>query len=231
MKRDLREASIIVAGASGALGHELCRRLIQQGADLTLLGRDEDKLTGLGLPGLPIVGDLTDPDACRRAVAGAVAAHGRLDGILNAAGVVAFGTIDTVSDDAIDELVGTNFLGPLHLMRAGLADLEPGGFIANLSAVVAERPTAGMAVYSASKAALTALDHALARELRRRKIDVIDIRPPHTETGLAERPIEGVAPRLPQGLDPGFVADRIVQAMLDGERELPSNAFSAQASA
>jgi cyclic-di-GMP-binding biofilm dispersal mediator protein len=156
---------------------------------------------------------------------GAIAAHGRLDGIINAAGVVAFGTFDQITDETVDELLSTNFLGPLRLMRAALPDLEPGGFIANLSAVVAEKPTAGMAVYSASKAALTAFDHAFARELRRRKIDVLDIRPPHTETGLANRPIAGVAPRLPEGRSPEAIADRIVRAIREGERELAAADF------
>jgi cyclic-di-GMP-binding biofilm dispersal mediator protein len=67
---------------------------------------------------------------------------------------------------------------------------------------------------------------AATRELRRQQIDVIDIRPPHTETGLANRPIAGVAPKLPTGLDPAVVAARIVAAIKDGEKDLPVEAFS-----
>ena len=90
---------------------------------------------------------------------------------------------------------------------------------------VAEKPTAGMAVYSASKAALTALDAALAREFRARKVDVIDLRPPHTETGLADRPIAGQAPRLPAGRRPDVVAERIVRAIECRERVVAANEF------
>lgn len=54
---------------------------------------------------------------------------------------------------------------------------------------------------------------------------MIDVRPPHTETGLADRAIAGTAPRLPTGLDPDAVAARIVQAIVDGETDLPSEAF------
>jgi len=54
----------------------------------------------------------------------------------------------------------------------------------------------------------------------------VDIRPPHTETGLAQRPLSGTAPHLPQGLDPQQVADRIVSALRDGEKDLPSTAFT-----
>ena len=74
--------------------------------------------------------------------------------------------------------------------------------IVNISGVIAEQGLAGMAAYGASKAAVRSFDEALAREARRRKIRVIDARPPHTETGLATRPIAGQAPRMPVGLDP-----------------------------
>ena len=95
----------------------------------------------------------------------------------------------------------------------------------NVSAVVAEQPTAGMAAYSASKAALAAFDAAAGRELRRARIRLLDARPPHTETGLASHPVAGTAPTLPRGLDPAAVAARIVAAVENGERDLPAHAF------
>jgi cyclic-di-GMP-binding biofilm dispersal mediator protein len=82
-----------------------------------------------------------------------------------------------------------------------------------------------MAAYSAAKAGLSAATRALARELRRERIHVLDARPPHTETGLAERPIEGAAPPLPAGLTPDAVARRIVVGLLEGERELSAADF------
>jgi len=85
-----------------------------------------------------------------------------------------------------------------------------------------------MAAYSASKAAAWAAMTAAARELRRRRIDVIDARPPHTETGLATRPLAGTAPKMPEGLMPDVVAARIVTAVVAGERDLPTEAFTSQ---
>ena len=55
---------------------------------------------------------------------------------------------------------------------------------------------------------------------------VLDVRPPHTETGLATRPIAGTAPRLPAGLAPAVVAERIVTAIEADEAELGSTAFA-----
>lgn len=230
MQRSLDGASIVLAGASGGLGSAIGARLAKQGARLVLFARDEQRLTALDLPGTRIAGDYRDGDACQVAVDAALTEHGRLDGIVNAAGVVAFGGVQALSDEVMDALLLANLVGPVRLARAALPHLPEGGFIANLSAIVAERPTAGMALYSATKAALTAFDQALARELRRRRIDVIDIRPPHTETGLAERPIAGEAPRLPRGLSPDVVAARIVEAIQGGAREVASRDFLSGAS-
>ncbi len=211
---DLEGASILLAGATGALGSEIGRQLVKAGARLTLFARDEVKLAQVDLPGPRVVGDIADVDACTDAVWEAVTRYGRIDGVVNATGVVAFGPLADLTDETIDELVTTNLIGPVRLMRTVLPEIENGGFIANLSAIVGERPTAGMALYS-----------ALARELRARKIDVIDLRPPHTETGLANRPVAGEPPRLPQGKAPDVVAARVVEAIRNRERTVPADAF------
>ena len=94
-----------------------------------------------------------------------------------------------------------------------------------LSGIVAESPTAGLAAYSASKAALAAFVQASSREFRRSGIRMLDSRQGHTETGLATRAIAGTAPAFPQGLDPAAVAERIVLGIVDDEKDLPSTAF------
>ena len=148
-----------------------------------------------------------------------------LDGVVNAAGVVAFGPIVETDDAVLEELFLTNVLGPLWLTRRVAPALADRGCLVQLSAVVAEQPLPGMAGDAASKAALTGADRALAKELRRSGIRVLDVRPPHTETGLADRPLAGVAPRLPVGLDPDEVARRILDAIEEGRSELASTDF------
>jgi len=227
----LRDASILVAGASGGLGAPITRSLSEAGARLTLLGRERERLDAVGVDAQVVTGDLRRPETAERAVAAAVARHGGLDGLVVASGVVAFGPFGELSDAALIEVFAVNTLAPIRLLRAALPHLQASAaegrspFVVQLSAVVAEHPTAGMAAYSASKAALTAYDAAAARELRRDRIRLIDARPPHTETGLAGRPVAGTAPRLPQGLDPGTVAARVIAALVDDERDLPSTAF------
>lgn len=134
--------------------------------------------------------------------------------------------IDGAQTVSVDDLILVDFLGPLRLLRAALPVLEPGGVVAGISAVLAEQPMAGMATYSAVKAAASALFRATAKEARQSKIRVLDIRPPHTQTSQAARAIAGVAPKMLEGADPDAVAERIVEAILGNERELPSSAFT-----
>ncbi|MBS2936130.1 SDR family oxidoreductase [Nocardioides sp. J2M5] len=224
-ERDLDGARVAVVGATGALGSLVAAELERRGARLLVVGRHADRLAALGA-GIPVVADLGDATAGDAVVAAAREHLGGLDGLVNAAGVVAFGPLVETPDEVVEELFLTNVVGPLFLLRRVLPLLEQSqGFVAQLSAVVAERPMAGMAAYSASKAALSAVDAALRTELRRSRVTVVDVRPPHTETGLAGRPLAGTAPRLPQGLAPEDVARRIVDGLAAGEVELPAEAF------
>lgn len=226
---DLRDAAVLLTGASGGLGRPLARRLAEAGARLVVSARDTARLGGV--PGHPVAADLTLPGRPEQLVAQALDHLGRLDVLVHAAGAVAFGPVADADDDLLDELFLLDVIGPVRLLRSAVPHLrasaaERGGAVAVVvSAVVAEQPQAGMAAYSAAKAALTAFDAALAKELRRDRVRVLDVRPPHTETGLATRPLAGSAPRLPPGLDPEVVAARIVRAVVDDERDLPASAF------
>jgi cyclic-di-GMP-binding biofilm dispersal mediator protein len=217
---------VAVVGASGALGSRLAAGAAGRGAHVVLAGRDEGRLSTV-VEGAPVVvGDLGDAGFGDRIVGSAMAHHGRLDGVVNAAGVVAFGALGETDDAVIEELFLTNVVGPLWLVRRVLPALTATrGFVVQVSAVVAEQPLPGMAAYAASKAALTAADRALVRELRRSGVDVLDARPPHTETGLAGRPLAGTAPALPTGLDPDAVARRILDAVEEGRAELAAADF------
>lgn len=178
------------------------------------------------VPGSRAALDLRDPAACDAAVGLAVEQTGRLDVVVNAIGVVAFGTIDDLGTDTMEELFLTNTFVPIMLARASMARLTAGGTFVNISGVIAERNLPGMAAYGASKAAVRAFDEAFAREARRRGVRVLDARPPHTETGLATRAIAGTAPRMPVGLDPDHVARVICDAIEHDLDDLPSTAFT-----
>ena len=218
---NLDGARILVFGASGGLGGPIVEQLAQAGARLTVSGRSLESAEHH-----TVNADLTLPDSARSVVAEAVEHHGGLDEIVIAAGVVAFGSVAEVDDDTVDELLLLNYLAPLRIMREALTTLDQGGFVLNISAVVADKPMPNMGAYSASKAAASALLKSVRTEARKSKIRIVDVRPPHTETGLATRPIAGQAPKLPQGLTPEAVASRIVAAITDDETDVGADQFS-----
>ncbi|ROP42940.1 SDR family NAD(P)-dependent oxidoreductase [Pseudokineococcus lusitanus] len=226
-------ARVLVTGATGGLGRLLVAGAARRGARVAVSARDEGRLREAHPDAVAhLAADLTLPGAPAEVVGAAVEALEGLDVLVSAAGVVAFGPVADADDDLLDELLLTAYLGPVRLLRAALPHLRTAGgqregdaVAVMLSAVVAEQPVAGMAAYSAAKAALTAFDAAAAKELRREGVRVLDVRPPHTETGLATRPVAGTAPRMPQGLAPEDVAERVLRAVEEGERDLPSSAF------
>lgn len=223
--QSLSGRSALVLGATGGLGSAIAADLAARGAELTLVARRPEALEALVTPGRRIALDLRDPDAVEAAVRAAVENGGRLDIVVNAVGVVAFGSVDELGLDTMEELFLTNTFIPIFLARASLDVLGDGGVFVNISGVIAEENLPGMAAYGASKAAVRSFDGAFTREARRRRIRIIDARPPHTETGLAERPIAGQAPRMPRGLDPAAVAATICDAITDDVTDLPSTAF------
>jgi cyclic-di-GMP-binding biofilm dispersal mediator protein len=210
----------LVAGGTGGIGSRVAALLSSRGAKVTTVSRS----TG---GDNHISADLRSPTAAAEAVAGVVGRHGRLDIVVNAVGVVAFGDAVATSIDTVEEVFLTNTFAHVFLCQAALPAMGKGGVIVAVSGAVAEQNLPGMSVYGASKAAVRSFDEAFAREARRAGIRVIDARPPHTETGLATRAVAGTAPRFPQGLSPDTVASRIVAAIADGETDLPSSAFTA----
>lgn len=226
----LRGSHLLVVGATGGIGSAICRRLSAEGARLTLAGRHQDKLGAL----VHELGESVIAEVCvdlaqeggSAKIAAASVQGGGLDGIIYAAGVVAFGPLSDLDDDSFEQMLLLNFVIPVQLLKRLLPQLMPGSTVVHLSAIVAETPMKNMAVYSATKSALTSFGAAMGSELRRQRIRVLDVRPPHTETGLHTRPISGSPPRLGRGLDPEVVAERIVTAIISEEGDLPSTAFA-----
>ncbi len=222
----LNDAVVLVVGASGGLGSRIASLLSEAGATVVRSGRNIDALGDGG-----IVADVAAESGAASLVAAAVEAHGRLDGIVVAAGVVAFGPASEVTDATVRDLFEVNALGPIRLIRESIPHLTASAaagrdpFVVTLSGVVSEAPTAGLAAYSAAKSAIAAFVQASSRELRRSGIRLVDARPGHTETQLSSHPIAGTAPDFPPGHNPDDVAARIVRAIVDGERDLPSSAF------
>lgn len=212
----------LVIGGSGVLGSEICRQLITNGAVVTLCARTEANIPSDLLQLTRSTADIGSRDSLLLAIN---EIGGTFDGIINAAGVVAFGPIGEVPEEVVAELFRTNATGTVNVLSLGAAFVNEGGVIASLTGVAADVSVLGMSAYCASKSAAHSAMAVAAREFRSKKINVLDVRAPHTETGLVERALFGAAPKMPQGLETSFVASRILSAISSGEKDLPADAF------
>ena len=229
---ELKGKNILVLGASGVLGSTITAALAGHGATVMATSSTIESAERVPQGANPrLLVDLTNQESIRVLVDYLVSSEAKVDGIVNATGVVAFGNFSELDAATLTKLFAVNVTGPMQLIQGLVGLLKASAasgndpFIVNISGVVAESPMAGIAAYSASKSALYAFDQAISRELRRDGIRVLDARPGHTETGLATRAIAGQAPNFPTGLTPDSVAQRIVKAIVEDEKDLPSSAF------
>ena len=221
---EFAEKTVVVVGATGVFGGAMARGLIARGADVRLLVRRPEAVAA-DLGHLPVAtADVTSRAQVAAALA-EVAQGQKVDGIVNCTGVVAFGSVSELSEAVAEQLMAVNALGVQNLTSAASSHLEPGGFLASFTGVAADMPIIGMGAYCASKAAAKMAMAVAARELRRGKIRVIDVRAPHSETGLVGRALEGAAPKVPEGLQPQVVVDRVLEGIARGEKDLPAEAF------
>ena len=161
----LQGKSIVVTGASAGMGQAIVRLFAEEGANLIAVARRKDRLDALAeelkdAPGkvVPYAGDVSDPAVCDGMIDAAVREFGRLDVLVNNAGIMDDNTaVGDVSDEMIDRLFRVNTYGPLYAMRKAVqVFLEQGeneGNIINIASVGAFHQTAGVA-YCASKAAI-----------------------------------------------------------------------------
>lgn len=217
----LEQARVLVCGASGVLGGLIARALTDAGATVVAAGRDSERVAAVARDcgTEPLVFDVVDDRSCGEVVTRATDLLDGLDVLVVATGVAAFGPAVSADPSVVEELFAVNVLGPMNLVRAAAPRLTEGGAVVVLSAILADLPTNDMAEYSASKAALATWLTVLRRENRRR-FGVIDVRPPHVDTGLAGRALAGDPPRLPAGYPAGRVVDRVLSALRDDAREV-----------
>lgn len=171
----------IVTGASSGIGRATALRFAQEGARLLLVGRDRAALEDVsskvaaaapaqsGSPGPASVvaeADVTDPSQCEAAVSLCVEQLGGVDVLVNAAGIIGTGTLETTSRDAWQAMMDINLHSVFHLMQLARPHLEAScGSIVNVSSVTGQRAFPGVLAYCVSKAAVDQLTRCTALEL------------------------------------------------------------------
>ena len=191
--RDLTGSVVAITGATAGIGAACAAQLVEAGAKVVLGGRREERLTELverfGADNARgVVMDVRSADDCRRLVAEAVSAFGRLDTIVPNAGIGLYGDILDNSDAEVERMMHTNYDGTVWAIRAAVpAMLETagGGDIVIVSSVAGLRGGGDEAVYAGTKFAQVGLAGALDRELREKGIRVTAICPAGTATEFA----------------------------------------------
>ncbi|MEU0399874.1 glucose 1-dehydrogenase [Streptomyces sp. NPDC006197] len=162
--------SVVVTGAATGIGLGIAECVLKSGARVTVVGRREEPLRDLaehyGSAVAVVAQDVAVPGAAERIVAAATDAFGRLDAVVNNAGLARFGRLDAIDPALFDAMFAVNVRAPAELIRCALPQLRTHrGSVVNISSVGGALSMPGRAFYGATKAALNSLTRSLAREL------------------------------------------------------------------
>ncbi len=187
----------LVTGAGSGIGREIAQRFAREGA----------RVTGFDLAGdVAVHGDVRSPADVERAVAHVVASEGRIDVLVNSAGVREIGDVYTMPTDEWDNVIAVNLSGTFYCCQAAARRMrERGGAIVNISSVGGLIGLARRPAYTASKHGIVGLTKSLARDLGPAGIRVNAICPGLIRTPLTEQYFaaeefeEGIRTVVPQG--------------------------------
>lgn len=228
----MQDKVILITGASSGIGAALAEQLCAKGAKLALAARSADKLQQVAdrCPGaIAIPTDVTDPAASRRMVDLAVQHFGRLDVLVNNAGVSMFSPFEQIQDLAIfQKLIEVNYLGAVYTTYAALPHLkETSGLIVGVSSLAGKTGMPYRTGYSASKHAMQGFFDALRVELMDTGVDVSMISPGFVDTDIrqhsfgADGQLLGHDPHVgKKQMSPEECAAIIVKAIASRKREV-----------
>lgn len=195
----LEGTSALVTGASSGIGWATAELLGTLGARLTLVARRAERLdelagriVGAGGEAITIPADVTDPEQARGCVERGASHWGGLDIVVNNAGLLMAGPVESAPVTEFDQMIDVNVRGLLYISRAALAPLltaakhspRQASDLVNVSSVSGRRANAGSAVYNASKFAVTGFSECLRQEVARRHVRVSVIEPGSVVTEL-----------------------------------------------
>ena len=224
MSNGLRDTVALVTGASSGIGEATARALAAQGATVAVVARRKDRLDALTaeIGGLAIETDVTDREQAQAAVERTAQELGRLDIVINNAGVMLLGPIVDAPVEEWDRMIELNLQGLLYVAHAALphllraAEREPRRVadLVNVSSVAGRRVGAGGGIYQLTKHGVGTFSEALRQEVTARLVRSSLIEPGATESELVTHVREEVRSQLPPGVDQILAAEDIADAIL-----------------
>jgi NADP-dependent 3-hydroxy acid dehydrogenase YdfG len=193
MSNNIEGKVIVITGASSGLGEATARLLSAQGASVVLGARRADRLqsladelTGRGGKALPVTTDVTDREQVKELVDAAVQTYGRVDVMINNAGLMPQALLERLRIDEWDQMIDVNIKGVLYGIAAALPHMkeQKAGHFINVSSVAGHRVGPGFAVYAATKHAVRALSEGLRQEVKPYNIRTTVISPGAVATEL-----------------------------------------------
>ena len=218
---------VLVTGAAGGIGAATVAKFAAQGWRVVATDADAAGLEALVDPAIVarLPADVRQPEICRRAVSGAMAAAGRLDALVNAAGVWREGPVEECSEADFDAVIGVNLKGTYFMCAAAIPCLkQSGGSIVNISSDAGHQGNLGAAAYCASKGGVTIFTKALALELGPHGVRANTVSPGDVDTPMLRFQAErygggdpqayyrGLLAKYPQGARARFIrADEVAE--------------------
>lgn len=228
----LKDKVVVITGASSGIGWSAALEFAGRGAKTALLARRHEKIRELaekiGLLGgeaLAVACDVGRKEQCRKSVQAVLERWGRIDVLVNNAGVLQRRTFLKQELEKMEETIQTNLLGTIYMTKEVLPVMKKqgGGHIVNVSSVAGHLGLPSMAVYCASKFALVGLTQALRVELYRSGVTLTAVCPGTVDTAMAEDALKEMSPAFKKGLrpkSPREIAEIIVKSCLRPKAEV-----------
>jgi NADP-dependent 3-hydroxy acid dehydrogenase YdfG len=193
MTQGIKDKVVVITGASSGLGEAAARRLAKDGAKLVLGARRLDRLQALAkalslAPEAAVQTDVSKYDEVKRLVDQAVKAHGRVDVMINNAGLMPQSLLQRLKLDEWDRMIDVNIKGVLYGIAAALPVMQAqrSGHIINVSSVAGHKVRPGGTIYSATKSAVRVISEGLRQEVKPYNIRTTIISPGAVESELPD---------------------------------------------
>ncbi|MEP3480654.1 MAG: SDR family NAD(P)-dependent oxidoreductase [Fuerstiella sp.] len=233
---NLTNKIVIVTGASAGIGEQICRRLSKDRPKFVLAARSEDKLNLLaeqlradGCECLVVRTDVSDPNDLSRLVEQALETYGRIDVLINNAGVDLFQAFESSEIEDILQTIEINLTGAILLARLVIPEMlkSGAGVVINMASTAGKHTPAYASVYGATKAALIGFTQGLRAEYSGRGIQCTAICPGFTKDGgIYDRIVQATGKKTSLalgGTTATKVADKVVQAIHKSAPEMIIN--------